>query len=169
MSVFAVTHVKLCEWIHGSKKEKNVSFLRARAPLLTFIFPLFLLHILRIWITIFSLATFLWYRNEDILSSTSNTLLSKQLLWRKRFICAPGILLSISGSSDCRREQDKSSLPSLHLLYQCQPSNLLKDNRTVWTLTMLLHDARKRRKNTHLDKQIHSHTSIKDFFFCFTP
>lgn len=160
MSVFAVNHVKLCEWIHRSKKqEKNLPVFWESAFLsYPFFSPLFLLHILCVWISIFSLGTFLWYRNEDILSSTSNTLLGKQLLWRKRFICAPGILLSICGSSDCRREQDKSSLLSLHLLYQCQPSNLLKDNSTIWTFAMSFHDACKKEKKL-TDTQTHNWTN----------
>lgn len=52
----------------------------------------------RIWF--FPRGTFSRLRNEDILSSTSNTLFSKQLLWKMCFMYTSGMLLSLTGSSE---------------------------------------------------------------------
>lgn len=140
MKVADESTCNILSWIIRLEQKLGFS-LSATTPLFPFFFsPCFLseLHFF-----FYFLGTFLWYKNEDILSSTSKTLFSKQPLWRNCLICASGILLSLSGSSDCRGVHDKSSLAPFYPLSRRLPSNLFLGNHTVGVLVVLKLAAKK--------------------------
>lgn len=88
--------------------------------------------LLCIWIPFSSLGTFLFSRNEDILSSTSNTLLSKQPLWKKCFICASGILLSLVVGLTAEKHKMRASARLV-----IKTTNLLLDDHIVFVLVII--------------------------------